>query len=198
MNVDDYPFDPDAVYRARENVAWLEKRKAELIAKNDLRRIDRFGKWYLKHVATENIDVPDDAYFDGAQTSIAIEKMKTLGGGEKPFFLAVGYYRPHLPFNVPKQYWDLYDRQSIPLAENRFLPKKRADHVCEHGARNSRLHGLQSQPTPARRFLYRRAGEVTETWVPRFGQLHRCPGGSLTAGLETAKPRQQHDCRFVG
>ena len=123
LNVDDYPFDPDAVYRARENVAWLEKRKAELIAKNDLRRIDRFGKWYLKHVATENIDVPDDAYFDGAQTSIAIEKMKTLGEGEKPFFLAVGYYRPHLPFNVPKQYWDLYDRQSIPLAENRFLPK---------------------------------------------------------------------------
>ena len=123
LNIDDYPFDPDAVYRDRDNVAWLEKRKAELIAKNDLRRIDRFGKWYLKHVATENIDLPDDAYFDGAQTTLAINKIKKLATAEKPFFMAVGYYRPHLPFNVPKRYWDMYDRSAIPLAENRFRPK---------------------------------------------------------------------------
>ena len=123
MNVPDYPFDPDAVYRAKENVEWLEQKKQELIAKDDKRRIDRFGKWYLKHVATENIDVDDDAYFDGAQTTVAIEKMKKLTGKEKPFFLAVGYYRPHLPFNVPKRYWDLYDRDSIPPAPNQFIPK---------------------------------------------------------------------------
>jgi arylsulfatase A-like enzyme len=123
LNVDGYPFDPDAVYREKENVAWLEQRKQELIAKGDTRRIDQFGKWYLKHVATENVDIPDDAYFDGAQTTLAIEKMGQLSQGEKPFFLAIGYYRPHLPFNVPKRYWDLYDRDKIPLAENRFLPK---------------------------------------------------------------------------
>ncbi len=122
LNVPDYPFDPDAVYRAKENVAWLEQRQAELTAKGDTRRIDQFGKWYLKHVATENVDVPDDAYFDGAQTSVAIEKMKALASADKPFFLAVGYYRPHLPFNAPKRYWDLYERDEIPLAENRFLP----------------------------------------------------------------------------
>ena len=81
----------------RKNVAWLENRKAELIAKNDLRRIDRFGKWYLKHVATENVDLPDDAYFDGAQTTVAIDKIKKLATDEeKPFFMAVGFYRPHL------------------------------------------------------------------------------------------------------
>ena len=123
LNVANYPFDPDAVYRAEENVAWLENRKAELIARNDLRRVDQFGKWYLKHVATENVDLPDDAYFDGAQTTIAIDKIKKLATDEKPFFMAVGYYRPHLPFNVPKRYWDMYDRQSIPLAENPFRPK---------------------------------------------------------------------------
>ena len=58
LNIADYPFDPDAVYRGKDNVAWIEKRKAELIAKNDMRRVDRFGKWYLKHVATENQDKP--------------------------------------------------------------------------------------------------------------------------------------------
>ena len=123
LNIDGYPFDPDAVYRAKDNVAWLQKRQQELIANNDRRRIDRFGKWYLKHVATECIDVPDDAYFDGAQTTVAIEKLSTLAEAGQPFFLAVGYYRPHLPFNVPQRYWDLYDREAIPLATNQFLPK---------------------------------------------------------------------------
>ncbi len=122
MNVPDYPFDPDAVYRLKENVDWLEKKKQDLIAMGDTKRIDRFGKWYLKHVATENIDAGDDVYFDGAQTTVAIDKMKQLAAKEEPFFLAVGYYRPHLPFNVPKQYWDLYDRKTIPLAPNSSLP----------------------------------------------------------------------------
>ncbi len=123
LNIKGYPFDPDAVYRQKDNVAWLEKRKQELIAKGDTRRVDRFGKWYLKHVSTENVDVADDAYFDGAQTSVAIDKMEKLAAGKQPFFLAVGYYRPHLPFNVPRRYWDLYDRETIPLATNQFLPK---------------------------------------------------------------------------
>ena len=86
LNVDGYPFDPDAVYREKENVVWLEQRKQELIAKGDTRRIDQFGKWYLKHVATENVDIPDDAYFDGAQTTIAIEKMGQLSQGDEALF----------------------------------------------------------------------------------------------------------------
>ena len=148
LNVDGYPFDPDAVYRQKDNVAWLEKRKQELIAKGDTSRIDPFGKWYLKHVATENVDLPDDAYFDGAQTSVAIEKMKTLAKDEKPFFLAVGYYRPHLPFNVPKRYWDLYDRSSIPLAANPHFPKG-APAMAVNTAREIRGYtDFQKMPLP--------------------------------------------------
>lgn len=148
LNIPDYPFDPDAVYRAKENVAWLEQRKSDLIAKGDTRRIDQFGKWYLKHVATENVDVPDDAYFDGAQTTVAIEKMKKLASGEKPFFLAVGYYRPHLPFNVPKRYWDMYERDKIPLAENRFIPKN-APLMAVNTAREIRGYtDFKSMPQP--------------------------------------------------
>lgn len=122
LNIADYPFDPDAVYRGSDSIAWIEDRKTDLIAKGDTRRIDRFGKWYLKHVATEQLDIEDDAYFDGAQTSVAIDKLGDLAQQKKPFFLAVGYYRPHLPFNVPSRYWDLYDRDTLPLAENSFLP----------------------------------------------------------------------------
>lgn len=128
LHVDGYPFDPDAVYLAPENVEWLEHRKRELIAAGkDKRHIDRLGKWYLKYVATEKVDVPDDAYFDGAQTTVAIEKLAELKtrreSSGQPFFLGVGYYRPHLPFNAPSKYWDLYDPQKIPLPKNPDIPK---------------------------------------------------------------------------
>jgi arylsulfatase A-like enzyme len=67
--------------------------------------------------------VPDNAYYDGAQTDTAIAKLAELNARNKPFFFGIGYYRPHLPFNVPKKYWDLYDRASLPLSPNPFLPK---------------------------------------------------------------------------
>jgi len=79
--------------------------------------------WYVKANATENADVDDDAYFDGAQTTLAIEILKELASEKNPFFLSVGYYRPHLPFNAPKKYWELYDRDEIKLAKNQFPPK---------------------------------------------------------------------------
>jgi len=124
LHIPGYPFDPDAVYRLPENIAWLEEKKNKIISEDRQERyIDRLGEWYLKHTATENVDSPDDAYFDGAQTDLAIQKLKEFKKLDKPFFFAIGYYRPHLPFNAPKKYWDMYDRQQIPLAKNNFLPE---------------------------------------------------------------------------
>jgi len=124
LHIDGYPFDPDAVYRGDKDVADLENRKKKIIAEGKQKRyIDRIGEWYLKASATEAPDVPDNAYFDGAQTDVAIEKLAELKQKDKPFFFGIGYYRPHLPFNAPKKYWDMYDRNSIPLAENDYLPK---------------------------------------------------------------------------
>jgi len=57
-------------------------------------------------------DVPDEAYIDGRTTNMAICKMRELQ--EVPFFLAVGYWKPHLPYNAPKKYWDMYDRENLP------------------------------------------------------------------------------------
>ncbi len=70
----------------------------------------------------ESPDVPDNAYGDGkvAEKTIAdLQRLKTAG---KPFFLACGFIRPHMPFYAPKKYWDLYDRKTIALAENRRRP----------------------------------------------------------------------------
>jgi iduronate 2-sulfatase len=77
----------------------------------------------MRGPATEAQDVADDQTFDGKQTAGAIEKMRLLATGQSPFFIAIGYIRPHLPFVSPKKYWDLYDRARIPLAANGHLPK---------------------------------------------------------------------------
>jgi iduronate 2-sulfatase len=44
--------------------------------------------------------------------------LKKLKASGEPFFLATGFHKPHLPFNAPKKYWDLYDRKDIKLPEN--------------------------------------------------------------------------------
>ncbi len=119
-----YPFDPDAVYRSDSETAWIQGRQREITAQgNQQRYIDQYGEWYLKAAATEAPAVPDNAYFDGAQTDRAIAKLRALQSQRQPFFLGVGYYRPHLPFNVPAKYWNLYNRAELPLAPNPVLPR---------------------------------------------------------------------------
>lgn len=66
--------------------------------------------------AVECADVPDDTYHDGKLTGMAIDLLDSLSTSKKPFFLAVGFLKPHLPFVAPKKYWDLYDRNEFKLA----------------------------------------------------------------------------------
>jgi iduronate 2-sulfatase len=58
-------------------------------------------------------DVPDNAYFDGRIAEMAVLALKELKEKEQPFFLAVGFWKPHAHFNAPKKYWDLYKRENI-------------------------------------------------------------------------------------
>ncbi|MDZ8118407.1 sulfatase [Pontiella agarivorans] len=82
------------------------------------------GKTGLVHgPAYEFADVPDNAYRDGYNAEVAIEEIKQLAKGDKPFFLGVGFYKPHLEFIAPKKYWDLYEHDEIPLAEYTTAPK---------------------------------------------------------------------------
>ena len=69
-----------------------------------------------KGPATECVDVPDNTYQDGVVAEIGIKLMKQLKDGGKPFFLAVGFHKPHLPFVAPKKYWDLYKRDQFQIA----------------------------------------------------------------------------------
>lgn len=71
-----------------------------------------YGRMYGKTPLCERRDVPDEAYFDGR---VAREAVKTLGEvKDQPFFLAVGFWKPHAPFNAPKKYWDQYAGKTLP------------------------------------------------------------------------------------
>jgi iduronate 2-sulfatase len=70
----------------------------------------------IKGPAYESADVPDQTYEDGYHTDLAIETMKDMleKDPSKPFFLGLGFKKPHLNFIAPKKYWDLYDPADIP------------------------------------------------------------------------------------
>lgn len=74
---------------------------------------------------------PDHIYPDGMIAEEAIRQLRDFKNTEKPFFLAVGFLKPHLPFNAPKKYWDLYDFNSIKLPTNMQKPEN-APEDCMH------------------------------------------------------------------
>lgn len=67
--------------------------------------------------AFECLNLPDDAYDDGVSAKLAVKQIEMLNAAKKPFFMAVGFRKPHLPFVSPKKYWDLYNREDMPIAE---------------------------------------------------------------------------------
>lgn len=72
---------------------------------------------------TEAPDVSDDTLYDGKVAKKSIEKLGEFSKDkDQPFFLAVGFIKPHSPYIAPKKYWDLYQRDQIKLAENPDFP----------------------------------------------------------------------------
>jgi iduronate 2-sulfatase len=70
------------------------------------------GRPYGMVPLCERRDVSDEAYYDGR---VAAEAVRVLGQvKDRPFLLAVGFWKPHAPFNAPKRYWDLYDASKLP------------------------------------------------------------------------------------
>jgi len=93
------------------------------------------NEYALKNIrpTTECIDVPDNAYNDGANALQAKDIIIDLSKKNKPFFFAVGFAKPHLPFVSPKKYWDLYKRENMPIAPFQEKSKNAVD-VAYHNA----------------------------------------------------------------
>lgn len=108
-----------AQYQSPEVREQYEKYRKEAHAQG-MKKKNQIEKYIQRKVkpTTECADVPDNAYNDGAIADGVIRFLSEYKS-EKPFFLAVGFKKPHLPFCAPKRYWDLYQREKMPLATYR-------------------------------------------------------------------------------
>ncbi len=102
----------------------------------------------LRGPAYESADVPDDTFQDGKVAELAIETLRELSQRKEPFFLAVGFIKPHLPFVAPKKYWDLYDPAKIQLAPNKFRPQGAPDYAILPGGELRNYHGIPADSVP--------------------------------------------------
>lgn len=83
------------------------KREQYVLKKN------RPGEKSGKQAASECADVADNAYWDGQIADNTVAALRKFKKDNTPFFLAVGFRKPHLPFSAPKKYWDIYGRKEI-------------------------------------------------------------------------------------
>ena len=86
-----------------------------------------------ERVPYESGDVADESYQDGANTLEAIKTLRRMAQQEKPFFLGLGFYEPHLPWCSPKKYWELYERNKIPLSPNPDYPENGKEYASTMG-----------------------------------------------------------------
>jgi len=93
----------------------------------------------------ESPDTTDEAYFDGKIANKAISDLQKLKDQNKPFFLAVGFLKPHLPFNAPQKYWDLYNRDEISLPENYVQPSTTPEQAFHNFGELRAYHGIPEE-----------------------------------------------------
>ena len=122
-------------YLSEEN----QKIRSENRRKN---KEDNKHRW-VNGPPTEVMDVPDNAYKDGATTELAIRTMRERK--DEAFFLAVGFSKPHLPFCAPKKYWDLYDANKIELPDNPYPAKGSPDYALANFGELRKYHGIPAE-----------------------------------------------------
>lgn len=107
-------------YQDRESIRIFEARNADQKTNLRPRTNNNLPK---RGPAWERPDVADVTYEDGITATRAVEKLQEMSNRQSPFFMAVGFKKPHLPFNAPDKYWRIYDTLQITLPVNNTRPK---------------------------------------------------------------------------
>jgi arylsulfatase A-like enzyme len=143
LNQRQFEGEPDDALPARKAKAKAAKPVGER-GKDDTAasKVDTRGP------AFEGADVPDNTFQDGKVAELAIATLQEMKQKKEPFFLAVGFIKPHLPFVSPKKYWDLYDPAKIELAANPFRPKDAPSYAILPGSEMRAYHGIPEGSIP--------------------------------------------------
>ena len=122
---------------------------AEMVdaAKEQLPKKD-WRKKNLRRPSTAAPELADAELGDGAQTDMAIEDLKRLGKQDQPFFLAMGYIRPHLAFVAPKKYWDMHDPAALPILPEQQVNPDTPSYALHNNSELSHYVDLIDIPKP--------------------------------------------------
>ena len=122
---------------------------AEMVAaaKQELPEKD-WRKTSLRPPSTSAPDLADAELRDGAQTDMAIEDLRRLGKQDKPFFLAMGYIRPHLAFIAPKKYWDMHDPENLHVLLDQKINPNTPPYSLHSNSELSHYMDLIDMPKP--------------------------------------------------
>ena len=131
----------------------------------------------------ENRDVPDEACFDTVSANLAISELRVLAKKPEPFFLALGLFKPHTPYKIPKRYWDLYRRENIPAIETPARPRNAPD-LAFHAN-----HEILGEPNARRTLDDESKRELRHGYYAamsyadaQFGKSARCARGTEARG----------------
>lgn len=86
-----------------------------------------------KGYAWESADVSDEKYADGRIANEGIKFLKKAAQSETPFFLALGFVKPHLPFTAPQKYWDMHDPAKFQIHPHQESPKGAPNYAGKKG-----------------------------------------------------------------
>ena len=120
----------------------MVKAAQDELPKNDWRKKN------LRRPSTSDPELADTELRDGAQTDMAIEDLRRLGKQDKPFFLAMGYIRPHLAFIAPKKYWDMHDPATLPVLTDQQVNPNTPRYALHNNSELSHYVDLIDIPKP--------------------------------------------------
>lgn len=125
-----------SIHIPKESNSWIKPENKALVDSLKRAGIKRNGP------AFECADVEDEAYKDGRAAKHAIETLKTIK--DENFLMFVGLSKPHLPFNAPKKYWDLYSRDKLIVPEKE-VPKGMDKLALTNWGELRRYHGIPQE-----------------------------------------------------
>ena len=117
-----------------QGMAMVQKRKEEMKAAGVKEAKKGANRSFYGGPAFEAPEVGDEDLLDGDTAREALQALRDLAKKPKqPFFLAVGFSNPHVPWVAPKKYWDLYDEARLPLPDNQYVPRNAPAFAAKSG-----------------------------------------------------------------
>jgi len=132
--------------QASWSVPWWKPKTPSYLLESSIAAYTIDGKGKRRGPPTERAEVSDNAYSDG---QIAVEAIERLGqfsqNAGQPFFLAVGFLKPHLPFVAPEKYWAAYDPAELPMPQIQTRPENAPDYAGQAGGELRNYSGMKEQ-----------------------------------------------------